>query len=185
MRPASPLLTSMPGMRVLDAHVHIGCHHLPALKVHYQLTLAGIEGATLLADPENLDLPCSFPGASGVADCWRHPRYLTRRGNLRNQKCPHPWLPQIPAIPLPHGCVSRSHRFSSCDDLNLRMILCWWRMATSVSLRAFASADVSTRTLEESLGFTPASSRACLRSRRLRAMHSERCREFRFSVVVV
>ena len=118
MRPASPLLTSMPGMRVLDAHVHIGCHHLPALKVHYQLTLAGIEGATLLADPENLDLPCSYPGALEVADRWRHPRYLTRRGNLRNQKCPHPWLPQIPAIPLSHGCVSRSHRFSSCDDLS-------------------------------------------------------------------
>jgi hypothetical protein len=25
---ANLLLTSMPGMRVLDAHVHIGCHHL-------------------------------------------------------------------------------------------------------------------------------------------------------------
>jgi hypothetical protein len=118
MRPASPLLTSMPGMRVLDAHVHIGCHHLPPLKVHHQLTLAGIEGATLLADPENLDLLCGYPCASEVADRWRHPRYLTRRGNLHRQKCPHPWLPPIPATLLHHGCVSRSHRFSPFDDLS-------------------------------------------------------------------
>jgi hypothetical protein len=118
MRPASPLLTSMPGMRVLDAHVHIGCRHLLALKVHHQLTLVGIEGATLVADPENLDLPCSYPGASEVADCWRHPRYLTRRGNFHHQKCPYPWLAPIPATPIYQGCVSRSHQFSPCDALS-------------------------------------------------------------------
>jgi hypothetical protein len=116
MRPASLLLTSMPGMRVLDAHVHIGCHHLPPLKVYHQLTLAGIEGATFLADPENLDLLCGSPCASEVADRWGHPRYLTRRGNFHTQKYPYPWLPPIPATPLPHGCVSRSRRFSACDD---------------------------------------------------------------------
>src|SRR5512146_383343 len=115
MRPASPLLTSMPGMRVLDAHVHIGCHHLPALKVHHQLTLAGIEGATLLADPENLVLPSRSPCVLEVADRWRLPRYLTRRGNLPNQKCPHPWLPPIPATPMHRRCVSRSQRFSPCN----------------------------------------------------------------------
>ena len=76
MRRASLLLTSMPGMRVLDAHVYIGCHHLPPLKVHYQLTLAGIEGATLLADPENVDLPCGCSCTLEVTDRWRHPRYL-------------------------------------------------------------------------------------------------------------
>jgi hypothetical protein len=118
MRPPSPLLTSMLGMRVLDAHVHIGCHHLPALKVHHQLTLAGIEGATFLADPENLHLPCGYSCTSEVADRWRHPRYLTRRGNLHRQKYPHPWLPPIPATPPRHGCVSRSHRFSPYDDLS-------------------------------------------------------------------
>jgi len=108
----------MPGMRVLDAHVYIGCRHLLSLKVHHQLTLAGIEGATLVADPENLDLPYSYPGASEVADRWRHPRYLTRRGNFHSQKCPHPWLAPIPATPLSHGGVSRSHPFSPCADLN-------------------------------------------------------------------
>jgi hypothetical protein len=118
MRPASPLLTSMPGMRVLDAHVYIGCRHLLTLKVHDQLTLAGIEGATLVADPENLDLPCSYPGAEEVADRRRHPRYLTRRGNFRSQKCSHPWLAPIPAAPMPQGCVSRSHYLSPCDDLD-------------------------------------------------------------------
>jgi hypothetical protein len=116
MRRASLLLTSMPGMRVLDAHVHIGCHHLPPLKVYHQLTLAGIEGATLLADPENLDLPRGPSCASEVADRWRHPRYLTRRGNFHSQKYPHPWLLPIPATPLQHGCVSKSRRFSACDD---------------------------------------------------------------------
>jgi hypothetical protein len=34
----------MPGMRVLDAHVHISGYHLLAMKVHHQLSLAGIEG---------------------------------------------------------------------------------------------------------------------------------------------
>jgi hypothetical protein len=116
MWPASPLITSMPGMRVIDAYVHIGCHHLPPLKVYHQLTLAGIEGATLLADPENLGLPCGYSCASEVADRWRHPRYLTRRGNLHCQKCPYPWLPAIPATPFQHGCVSRS-RFSPCANL--------------------------------------------------------------------
>ena len=118
MRLASLLLTSMPGMRVLDARVRIGCHHLPPLKVYHQLTLAGIEGATLLADPETIDLPYGYPCALEVADRRRHPRYLTRRGNFYSQKYPHPWLPPIPALPLQHGCVSRSRRFSACDDLS-------------------------------------------------------------------
>jgi hypothetical protein len=118
MRPASLLLTSMPGMRVFDAHVHIGCHHLPPLKVHYHLTRAGIEGATLLADPENVDLLCGYPRASEVADRWRHPRYLSRRGNFHNLKYPYPWFPPIPAPPLQHRCGSMSRRFSACDDLS-------------------------------------------------------------------
>jgi len=103
---------------VFDAHVHIGCYHLPPLKVYHQLTLAGIEGATLLADPETLGLPCGYSCASEVADRWRHPRYLTKRGNCHSQKYPYPWLLPIPAIPLQHGCVSKSRRFSACDDLS-------------------------------------------------------------------
>jgi hypothetical protein len=118
VRRASLLLTSMPGMRVLDAYVYIGCHHLPVLKVHYQLTLAGIEGATLLADPENIHLPCVFFCASEVADRWRLPRYLSRRGNFHSQKYSHPWFPLIPATLLQHACRSRSHRLSACDDLS-------------------------------------------------------------------
>jgi hypothetical protein len=108
----------MPGMRVLDAHVDIGGHYLVALKVRHQLTLAGIEGVTLGADPENLDLPCSYPGAAEVADRWRHPRYLTRRGNFHKQKSPHPWLAPIPTTPMHQGCVGRSYQLSPCDDLD-------------------------------------------------------------------
>ena len=108
----------MPGMRVLDADVYIGCHHLLALKVRYQLTLAGIERATFGADPENLDLPCSYRGAAEVADRWRHLRYLTRRGNFYSQKYPHPRLALIPATPMYQGCVSGSSQLSSCDDLD-------------------------------------------------------------------
>ena len=108
----------MPGMRVLDAHVNISCLHLPVLKVPDQLTLAGIEGATLLADPENLHLPCVFFCASEVADRWRLPRYLTRRGNFHSQEYFHPRSPSIPATLLQHACRSKSHRFSACDDLS-------------------------------------------------------------------
>jgi len=117
MRPASPLLTSMPGTRVFDAHVYIGCHHLLALKVHHQLTLAGIEGATLVADPDYLDLPCSYPAAAEVAARRRQPRYLPRRGNFRSQKYPHPWLAPIPATPSHQGCVNTSHQLSPCNAL--------------------------------------------------------------------
>jgi hypothetical protein len=105
-------------MRVIDAYGHSGCHHLPPLQVHHQLTLTGIGGPTCLVDPENLDLPCGRRCTSEVADRWRRPRYLTRRGTLHSQQYPYPWLPPIPAIPLHLGCISRSHRFSPCDALS-------------------------------------------------------------------
>jgi hypothetical protein len=173
MRPASLLLTSMPGMRVLDAHVHIGCHHLPPLKVHHQLTLAGIEGATLLADPETFGLPCGYACAAEAADRWRHPRYLTRRGNFYSQKYPHPWLPPIPALPLQHGCVSRSRRFSACDDPSPQYDLSLVADGNERLTQGLRKRRCLTRISEESLGFTDASSRACFRSRRLCAMHPE------------
>jgi hypothetical protein len=179
----------MPGMRVRDAHVHIGCHHLPPMKVHYQLTLAGIEGATFVADPGDLHLPRAHPCASEVADRWKLPRDLSRRGNAHRQKFSHPWFPSIPATSLQYNRSNQSHRSSACDDLSpqddlslvadgnecltqglrKRRCLCWYR--------------------EESLGFTDASSRACLRSRRLCVTHPVRyrigrCREFQVSVVV-
>jgi hypothetical protein len=118
MRSASLLLTSMPGMRVCDAQVYIGCLRLLPLKVYHQLTLAGIEGATFVADPVNLALPCGSSCMSEVADCWRHPRYLTRRGNFHSQKYPHPWLPSIPAIAPRYGYVTRSRRIPACDALS-------------------------------------------------------------------
>jgi hypothetical protein len=111
------LITSMPGRRVIDAQVHIGCHHLAPLKVHHQLTLAGIEGATCLAGREDLGPPCGSTPMSGLHDRWRHPRYLTKRGNLHIRKRPYPWPPTIPAPPLHDGGVSRNRRFSPCDDL--------------------------------------------------------------------
>jgi hypothetical protein len=173
MRLASLLLTSMPGMRVLDAHVHIGCHHLPPLKVYHQLTLAGIEGATLLADPETLGLLCGSPCASEVADRWRHPRYLTRRGNCHSRKYPYPWLLPIPAIPLLHGCVSKSRRSLACDDLSPQYDLSLLADGNERLTQGLRKRRCLTRISEESLGFTDASSRACFRSRRLCAMHPE------------
>jgi hypothetical protein len=108
----------MSGMRVIDAHVYIGCRHFPPLKMYHHLTMAGIAGAMFLAGPENRDLPCGSTGTSGVNDRWRHPRYLTRRGTLHSQQYPYSWLPPIPATPLHLGCISRSHRFSPCDALS-------------------------------------------------------------------
>jgi len=108
----------MPGMRVLDAHGYIGCHHLPPKKVHHQLTLAGIEGATLLADPENLGLPCACHCTSEVADRWRLLRYLSRRRNFHSQRFSYPAFPLIPALPLQPRCDGKSRRFSACDDLS-------------------------------------------------------------------
>ena len=190
MRPASLLLTSMPGMRVLDAHVHIGCHHLPPLKVYHQLTLAGIEGATLLADPENLDLPCGPPCASEVADRWRHPRHLTRRGNFHRQKYPHPWLPPIPATPLQHGCVSKSRRFSACDDPSPQYELSLLvdgderlsqglRKRRCLTLYPGRATGVHPRALTRLLSIPTSMRNASGRSQ------AGRCREFRVSVVVV
>jgi len=191
MRPASPLLTSMPGMRVLDAHVCIGCRHLPALKVHHQLTLAGIEGATLLADPENFGLPCVMPCASEVADRWRLPRYLSRRGNFHSQKSSHPSFPSIPATPLQHNRRdSKSRRFSACDDLSPQHDFSLVADGNERLTQGLRKRKCLYSHREESLGFTYASSRACFRSRRLCVMHPVRyrlgrCREFRVSVVVV
>ena len=190
MRRASLLLTSMPGMRVLDAHVHIGCHHLPSLKVHHQLTLAGIEGATLLADPENLGLPCVCSRASEVADRWRLPRYLSRRGNFHSQKYFHPCFPSIPATSLQHKCGNKSRRFSACDDLSPQYAFSLVADGNEHLTQGLRKRRCLHSCREESLGFTYASSRACFRSRRLCVMHPVRnqigrCREFRVSVVVV
>jgi len=171
MRRASLLLTSMPGMRVLDAHVHIGCHHLPSLKVHHQLTLAGIEGATLLADPENLGLPCVCSHASEVADRWRLPRYLSRRGNFHSQKSSHPSFPLIPATPLHHRCDSKSRRFSACDDLSPQHQFPLVADGNERLTQGLRKRKCLHSHREELLGFTYASSRACFRSRRLCVMH--------------
>lgn len=50
-------------MRVIEAHVHIGCHPLRLDRVCHQPTLAGIKEAALPSDPERLDLP-SIPAPS-------------------------------------------------------------------------------------------------------------------------
>jgi hypothetical protein len=180
----------MPGMRVLDAHVYIGCHHPPVLEVHDQLTLAGIEGATFLADPGNLDLPCVVSHAAEVADRWRLPRCLSRRGNFHSQKSSHPWFPTIPATPLQHECRSRSRRFSACDDLSPQYDFSLVADGNEHLSQGLRKRKYLHSHREESLGFTYASSRACFRSRRLCVMHPVRyrigrCREFRVSVVVV
>jgi hypothetical protein len=110
-------ITSMSGMCVIDAQLHVGGRYLQPLQVYRQLTLAGIEGATFLTGPENRDLPCGSTGMSEGNDGWRHPRYLTKRGILHNQEYPYPWLPTIPATPLHHGGVRRNRWFSPCDKV--------------------------------------------------------------------
>jgi hypothetical protein len=180
----------MPGMRVLDAHVHIGCHHLLLMKVHHQLTLAGIEGATLLADPESLGLPCVDACTSEVADRWRLPRYLSRRGNFHSQKFSHPSFPTIPALSLPHRSDLKSCRFSACDDFSPQHDFSLMADGNERLTQGLRKRKRLYSHREESLGLTYASSRACFRSRRLCVMHPDRyrlgrCREFRVSVVVV
>jgi hypothetical protein len=113
-------ITSMSGMCVIDAQLHVGGRYLQPLQVYRQLTLAGIEGATFLTGPENRDLPCGSTGMSEGNDGWRHPRYLTKRGILHNQEYPYPWLPTIPATPLHHGGVRRNRWFSPCDEVRLK-----------------------------------------------------------------
>jgi hypothetical protein len=119
-RPASPLLTPIPDMRVLDAQVYMGCHHFVVLMVCHQLTLAGIERAACGADSEILDLSCSYPVAAEVADCRRYPRYLTRGGNFYNHQCPRPWLAPIPATTMHPRYVSRGSQLSPCAALDLK-----------------------------------------------------------------
>jgi hypothetical protein len=180
----------MPGMRVLDAQVHIGCHHLPPMKVHHQLTLAGIEGATLEADPENLSLPWVDPCMLEVGDRWRLPRYLSRRENFHSQKYTHPVFPLIPAVLLQHRRDRKSCCVSACDDFSPPhdfLLEADRHVPLTQGLRK-RKCLYSHR--EESLGLTYASSRACFRSRRLCVMHPGRYRlgrgrEFRVSVVVV
>jgi hypothetical protein len=106
----------MSGMRVIDAH-HIGSRHFQPLKVYHRVTLAGIEGATFPAGPEDRGLPCGSTGMPEVNDGWRHPWYSTRRGILHHPEYPYPWLSTIPATPLPHGGVCRNRWFSPCDDV--------------------------------------------------------------------
>jgi hypothetical protein len=180
----------MPGMRVLDAHVQIGCHHLPPMKVHHQPTLAGIEGATFLADPQNVGLLCVCSCALEVADPWRLPRYLSRRGHFHSQKFSQPSFSSIPALPLQPRCDGKSRRFSACDDLSPQHDFSLVADGNEHLSQGLRKRKYLHSHREESLGFTYASSRACFRSRRLCVMHPDRyrlgrCREFRVSVVVV
>jgi hypothetical protein len=149
------LITSMPGIRVIDAHGYIGCHCLLPLKVHHQLTLAGIEGVTFRTSTEKSDLPCAGTNRLEVDDYRRRPRYLTRKGNLRIQKCPCSWLPTIPATVLHDGGVGKNPDSHPAMMVAQRTMSRWWHIATSVSLRAFASAHATTRIPEGRKGFIP------------------------------
>jgi hypothetical protein len=190
MRLASPLLTSLPGTRVLDVLVHIGGHHLPRPKVHHQLTLAGIAGATRLADPEKLDLPRRPGGARHAPDRGRSPRYLTGRGYLHPPKWSCPWPSAIPARPQFHGRVTRSHRFSPCDDPSPKhdlLLLADSNECLTQGLRK--RTDLSSPLRKHRLA-RPLPARACFHSRCLRSVSLGRrqargCREYCFSVIVV
>ena len=95
---------------------------------------------------------------------------------------------------LQHLCstdvVSKSRRFSACDDLSPQHDLSLMADGNEHLTQGLRKRRCLHSHREESLGFTYASSRACFRSRRLCVMHPVRyrigrCREFRVSVVVV
>jgi hypothetical protein len=161
----------MPGMRVLDAHVHIGCHHLPPMKVHYQLTLAGIEGATFLADPEKSGLRGAQFYTVEVTDRWRRPRYLSRRGNFHSQRPSHPSSSSVPATPPQYRCIRQNRRFPACDDLSPQPDFSLMADGNEQLTQGLRKRKCLYSHREESLGFAYVSSRACFRSRRLCVTH--------------
>jgi hypothetical protein len=97
-------------MRVFDAYVYNGCHHLPAVKLHQQPTLAGIQGAIIRTDPENLDLSCGHRKALEVAAWWRSPLYLSTRGTAHGRAPRSPSPPSVPALAHCHPRLSRPAR---------------------------------------------------------------------------
>jgi hypothetical protein len=116
----SPVLWLTPASdtTVNDTRVHGGYHHLALLKVRHQLTVAGIDGATLLGDPEVRNLawgPTSMVEGDGR---WRHPRYLSRRGGFHVRRYLCPWPPTIPVTPFHNGRASRSCQFSPDPDMH-------------------------------------------------------------------
>ncbi len=105
------LITSMPGMRVSDAYVYNGCHHLPAVKLHQRPTLAGIEGTTILTDPENLDLSCGHRTALEVAARRGSPLCLRKSGTPQGRAPRPPSPPSVPALAHCHPRLSKPDRF--------------------------------------------------------------------------
>ena len=100
----------MPGMRVFDAYAYNGCHHLPAVKLHQRPTLAGIQGAIIRTDPDNLDLSCGHRKALEVAARWRAPLYLSTRGTAHGRALRAPSPPWVPALAHCHPRLSRPAR---------------------------------------------------------------------------
>jgi hypothetical protein len=100
----------MPGMRVFDAYGYNGCHHLPAVKLHQRPTLAGIQGAIIRTDPENLDLSRGHSKALEVAARWRSPLYLSTRGTPHGRALRAPSPPWVPALAHCHPRLSRPAR---------------------------------------------------------------------------
>ena len=116
----SPVLWLTPASdtTVNDTRVHGGYHHLALLKVRHQLTVAGIDGATFLGDPEVRNLawgPTSMVEGDGR---WRRPRYLSRRGGFHVRRYLCPWPPTIPVTPFHDGRSSRSCQFSPYPDMH-------------------------------------------------------------------
>jgi hypothetical protein len=61
-----------PGMRVIEAQGHIGCHPLPLDRVCFQPPLAGVKGVAVPSDLERFDLPLIpvlFHGFRRVGAC--------------------------------------------------------------------------------------------------------------------
>src|SRR6266511_584562 len=100
----------MPGMCVSDAYVYHGCHHLPAVKLHQRPTLAGIEGTTILTDPENLDLSCGHRKALELAARRGSPLCLSKRGTLQGRVPRSPSPPSVPALAHCHPRLSKPDR---------------------------------------------------------------------------
>jgi hypothetical protein len=78
-----------PGVRVIEAHVHIGCHPISAERVRHQPTLAGIKGASVPSGPERLGLPwIPAPSHRPRAMSARH-RFLPSHAVGFRRRCSH------------------------------------------------------------------------------------------------
>jgi hypothetical protein len=90
----------------------------PVEKVRHHLLPAGIEGTTILTNPQQSSLLCDQGFALGAAHRRRDPLYLRRRGALARGTCLSHQLPSIPALPQHDQVPTQPCRFFPRHMLN-------------------------------------------------------------------